>query len=172
MLCLKKERNPTWDVRLVNVCSVVGSENGDKLYNLCMERSWFMLVPIIHCVAQLVEPVVEPILRAKLTSFWDTVPSADVVVSLVPFLNPVIIDSCPSAVKHFTVLTDFTHSAGHPWLQDHRQTVLCGTEESARQGRKTKTRELSTRERFFSRSRRGDTCLASYMVACLGLSVL
>ncbi|KAJ8902752.1 hypothetical protein NDN08_006072 [Rhodosorus marinus] len=127
------QRNPDWDIRTINISPAVGAEGGDKFYNLCMEKNWSLIIPFLHKAATFFAPFVQPLIKKRMRDMWSSMPEADVIVSLVPFLNPSIIETQPGAI-HFTLITDFTHTEGHPWIQDHRQHILCGTEECYKQG--------------------------------------
>uniref|UniRef100_A0A7S3A3M6 Monogalactosyldiacylglycerol synthase n=1 Tax=Rhodosorus marinus TaxID=101924 RepID=A0A7S3A3M6_9RHOD len=127
------QRNPDWDIRTINISPAVGAEGGDKLYNLCMEKNWSLIIPLLHKAATFFSPFVQPLIKKRMRDMWSSMPEADVIISLVPFLNPSIIETQPGAI-HFTLITDFTHTEGHPWIQDHRQHILCGTEECYEQG--------------------------------------
>mmetsp|Transcript_43461 Transcript_43461/g.170011 ORF Transcript_43461/g.170011 Transcript_43461/m.170011 type:complete len:337 (+) Transcript_43461:125-1135(+) len=128
------QRNPDWDIRTINISPAVGAEGGDKLYNLCMEKNWSLIIPLLHKAATFFSPFVQPLIKKRMRDMWSSMPEADVIISLVPFLNPSIIETQPGAI-HFTLITDFTHTEGHPWIQDHRQHILCGTEECYEQGK-------------------------------------
>eukprot|EP00871_Galdieria_phlegrea_P004854 jgi/Galph1/536/GphlegSOOS_G5161.1 len=123
---LIKERHPEWQCLLFDVTDLAGCSFTGSLYNMALEWDLVRVVGTLYSVAQVFRPLLEPVFSTKLKGRWKKLPAPDVVVSFVPFLNSAIIDSLPEA-HHLTVMTDFINTKAHPWLQDKRQIVLCGT---------------------------------------------
>lgn len=81
----------------------------------------------MHRSIQFLWPYAEPTLRKTFTDFWAAYPDLTAVVSFIPMLNSVFAQVLPSHISLFTVLTDFSHTAAHPWLQHPRQHIVAGT---------------------------------------------
>lgn len=126
---------PHWKVLSLNVSELAGCEFGDRVYNFILQQDLAGVVGVLYSVAQTFGPLLSDKFTSRLKREWKNYPKPDVIVSFVPFLNTSIIESAPYA-KHITVMTDFTHTEAHPWLQDKRQTVFCGTSEAYEQARK------------------------------------
>lgn len=118
---------------LVNASAVVGALRGDALYNWFLSYNAVPLIEIMHFFATTFLPVAGPSLRASLRAHWESAPTPDAVVSFIPTLNACISQTLPKGVPFFTVLTDFSHTAAHQWLQHPRQHVIAGTSVAQRQ---------------------------------------
>lgn len=98
-----------------------------------------MLLPGLYAIVRLFQPMLHPGLVGRFVGYFQKdveLGDGDLVVSCVPFLNGVLCDAgVVVGVRIVTVMTDFTNSQSHPWLQDERQVVFCGTEVSERQGK-------------------------------------
>ncbi|GJQ08795.1 hypothetical protein GpartN1_g586.t1 [Galdieria partita] len=129
---LCKVKYPHWKVLALNVSELAGCEFGDRVYNFILQQDLAGVVGVLYSVAQTFGPLLSDKFTGRLKREWKNYPKPNVVVSFVPFLNVSIIESAPYA-KHITVMTDFTHTDAHPWLQDQRQTVFCGTSEAYEQ---------------------------------------
>lgn len=116
---------------LVNAASIAGASAGDALYNLCLSYNAIPFAEFINSAAVTLLPIASPAIRSAFRAFWSEPP--DAVVSFVPMLNRVFAQVLPRDVPLFTVLTDFSHTEGHPWLQHPRQHVVVGTETAKRQ---------------------------------------
>eukprot|EP00871_Galdieria_phlegrea_P006045 jgi/Galph1/928/GphlegSOOS_G5711.1 len=129
---LCKKTYPQWKVLTLNVSELAGCEFGDRLYNYILQQDLSRMVGILYSVAQKFGPFLSDKFTVTLKKEWKNLPKPDIIVSFVPFLNVSIMKSAPYA-KHVTVMTDFTNTAAHPWLQDLKQTVFCGTREAFEQ---------------------------------------
>ncbi|GJD05589.1 Monogalactosyldiacylglycerol synthase, chloroplastic [Galdieria sulphuraria] len=129
---LIKERHPEWHCFLWDVTELAGISLSGALYNIALEWDLLPFVGALYSVAKVFRPLLDPVFSTRLKGRWKRLPKPDLVVSFVPFLNSAIINSLPDS-QHITVMTDFTNTAAHPWLQDKRQKVLCGTVTSIQQ---------------------------------------
>ncbi|KAK4528919.1 hypothetical protein GAYE_SCF66G6867 [Galdieria yellowstonensis] len=129
---LIKERHPEWQCFLWDVTELAGISLSGSLYNFALEWDLLPFVGALYSVAKIFRPFMDPVFSSRLRGRWRRLPKPDLVVSFVPFLNSAIINSLPES-HHITVMTDFTNTEAHPWLQDKRQTILCGTVTSIQQ---------------------------------------
>lgn len=116
---------------LVNASSIAGAAPGDALYNLFLSYNAISLIELLNSAAVTLLPIATPAIRLAFRAYWAEPP--DAVVSFVPILNRIFAQVLPRDVPFFTVLTDFSHTAGHPWLQHPRQHVIVGTDLAERQ---------------------------------------
>ncbi len=117
---------------LVNASAVVGALSGDALYNWFLSYNAVPLIEVMHSCATTFLPLAAPRLRACLSAHWaENTP--DAVVSFIPTLNACIAQTLPKGIPFFTVLTDFSHTYAHQWLQHPRQHVVAGTALAQRQ---------------------------------------
>lgn len=130
--CVVQERHPEWQCFLWDVTELAGVSLSGSLYNIALEWDLLPFVGALYSVAKVFRPLLEPVFSNRLRGRWKRLPKPDLVVSFVPFLNSAIINSLPES-QHITVMTDFTNTAAHPWLQDKRQKILCGTATSIQQ---------------------------------------
>eukprot|EP00177_Eucheuma_denticulatum_P008116 GFKZ01014784.1.p1 GENE.GFKZ01014784.1~~GFKZ01014784.1.p1 ORF type:complete len:486 (-),score=58.27 GFKZ01014784.1:617-1903(-) len=82
----------------------------------------------MHSALSLIWPIALPGLRNAFRAFWSHECHVSCVVSLVPMLNGVFAETLPPSVPLFTVLTDFSHTSSHPWIQHPRQHLIVGTD--------------------------------------------
>mmetsp|Transcript_1493 Transcript_1493/g.4538 ORF Transcript_1493/g.4538 Transcript_1493/m.4538 type:complete len:408 (+) Transcript_1493:208-1431(+) len=128
---------PHLEISAHNASAVAGVEFGDRLYNKLLEMNWTPLLPLLYMFTKTFRPLVERGLQKRFEAYWGKAALPDAVISFVPFLNSAFCASLPQC-HHLTVMTDFTHSAAHPWLQSHDQLVFVGTEEALRQASQLK----------------------------------
>ena len=117
---------------LVNASAIVGALSGDALYNWFLSYNAVPLIEVMHTFATTFLPLAAPRLRACLSAHWASNPP-DAVVSFIPTLNACIAQTLPKGIPFFTVLTDFSHTSAHQWLQHPRQHVVAGTRLAQRQ---------------------------------------
>lgn len=118
---------------LVNASAVVGALPGDALYNWFLSYNAVPAIEVMHFFATTFLPIASPALRASLRAHWRKERPPDAVVSFIPTLNACIADTLPKNIPFFTVLTDFSHTHAHCWLQHPRQHVVAGTLVAQRQ---------------------------------------
>lgn len=115
-------------VELVDSAAVSGAAAGDWLYNLLLSYNAVSTIELMHSALSLFWPVALPGLRNAFRAYWGEQPQLCCVVSLVPMLNAVFAETLPPWVPLFTVLTDFSHTSSHPWIQHPRQHLILGTD--------------------------------------------
>jgi UDP-N-acetylglucosamine:LPS N-acetylglucosamine transferase len=129
-------------VVLVDASALAGARFGDNLYNTLLSAGCPRLITLLHSATALVLPHASPMLTRRFNRFWAgsaqfrpyhdypasaRAPPPDVVVSFIPQLNAVFGDALHGSAPLVTVLTDFSHTSQHPWLQHNAQHVVCGT---------------------------------------------
>lgn len=115
-------------VDLVDAASISGAAAGDWLYNILLSYNAVSAIEVMHSVISVLMPVAIPALRTSFRAYWASVPDLACVVSFVPMLNAVFAETLPSHIPLFTVLTDFSHTRSHPWIQHPRQHIVAGTD--------------------------------------------
>ncbi|PXF41781.1 Processive diacylglycerol beta-glucosyltransferase [Gracilariopsis chorda] len=113
--------------QLVDAAARAGAASGDWFYNLLLSYNAVSAIELFHNAVQFFYPLAEPTLRANFRAFWQRFPNLRCVVSFVPMLNGVFAHTLPPNVHLFTVLTDFSHTRTHPWIQHPRQHLVTGT---------------------------------------------
>lgn len=108
---------------------------GDAVYNWLLASGRAKWIPAWHALGR----VLTNLNDTKLTEQFRNDLSKykfDALISCVPFVNNLI----ASALATFrptppliTIISDFENSEDHPWMQDHRQHLVCGTEMAVRQ---------------------------------------
>lgn len=123
------------DVHLVDASSIAGGNFGDSLYNLLLSYNLITAIELAHSALQsIIFPLIRPTLRSAFrTHFAATLAPRACIVSFIPMLNAVIADALPPNVPLLTVFTDFSHTAGHPWIQHPRQHLVTGTDTATQQ---------------------------------------
>lgn len=116
------------DVHLIDASYIAGASPGDGLYNLFLTYDAVAAIEFLHSAVQFFYPLFYPLLRNAFRSHFSKHPNLDCVVSFVPTLNEVMADTLPSHIPLLTVLTDFSHTDGHPWIQHPRQHFIAGTD--------------------------------------------
>ena len=105
-----------------------GAAAGDWLYNVLLSYNAVSTIEIMHSAIQYFWFIARPGLMKAFRKFWSKTDELAVVVSFVPMLNAVFAETLPPNVSLFTVLTDFTHTKSHPWIQHPRQHLITGTD--------------------------------------------
>lgn len=116
------------DVHLIDASYIAGASPGDGLYNLFLTYDAVAAIEFLHSAAQFFYSLFYPFLRNAFRSHFAKYPDLDAVVSFVPTLNAVMADTLPPHIPLLTVLTDFSHTDGHPWIQHPRQHFVAGTD--------------------------------------------
>jgi UDP-N-acetylglucosamine:LPS N-acetylglucosamine transferase len=113
----------------------LGATVGDGLYNWLMSSGRAQWIPALHQLGYhmttLNQGSVVEMFRAALAKTH-----ADLVVSCCPHINHAIADAVAMfrpAPPLVTLMSDFENSVDHPWMQDHRQHIICGTENAIKQ---------------------------------------
>ncbi|KAA8495782.1 Monogalactosyldiacylglycerol synthase 3, chloroplastic [Porphyridium purpureum] len=123
---------PGWSVDMHDASAIVDAAFGDKIYNFLMEANLLGLMPVVYGVVRLTQPLLSGAHRACFDSFFRKHGVPDIVVSFVPFLNYALCESIPKRNYNthvITVVTDFSSSRAHPWIQHPRQILCCGTQQ-------------------------------------------
>lgn len=116
-------------VELVDASFIAGARFGDWLYNVLLSYNAVSAIELIHSVLnKFLLPLMRSPLRQGFRAHFANTPNLDCVVSFVPILNAIMADVLPSHVPLLTVLTDFSHTQTHPWMQHPRQHVVAGTD--------------------------------------------
>lgn len=154
------------DVALVDAAALVGAAWCDRLYNSILAAGALPLVGVMHAGAEVLLPLTSGRMRREFAAWWGAGgggAGVDVVVSFVPRLN-VVMQEAAEAVwaaegrrgVFLTVLTDFSTSREHPWVQSDAQWVVAGTQaaydEAARlfpRARRTRTSGMVVHPRFY-----------------------
>lgn len=115
-------------IELVDSTAVSGVSAGDWLYNLLLSYNAVSAIELMHSALSLFWPIALPGLRNSFRTYWAEQPQLCCVVSVVPILNAVFAETLPPWVPLYTVLTDFSHTTSHPWIQHPRQHLIAGTD--------------------------------------------
>lgn len=118
---------------LVNASAVVGALPGDALYNWFLSYNAVPAIEFMHLFIYTFLPLATPFTRASLRAHWRKQRPPDAVVSFIPTLNACIAETLPKNIPFFSVLTDFSHTHAHCWLQHPRQHIVAGTTVAQRQ---------------------------------------
>lgn len=116
------------DIQLIDASYIAGASPGDSLYNFFLTYDAVAAIELLHSAAQFFYPFFFPLLRNSFRSHFSKFPNLDCVVSFVPTLNAVFAESLPPHIPLITVLTDFSHTHSHPWIQHPRQHFIAGTD--------------------------------------------
>lgn len=116
------------DAHVLDAAYIAGAGPGDALYNLFLTYDAVAAIELLHSAVQFFYPFFYPLLRNTFRSHFSKYPDLDCVVSFVPTLNAVLADTLPQHIPLLTVLTDFSHTDGHPWIQHPRQHLIAGTD--------------------------------------------
>ena len=137
-----------WDVHLIDVQDVLDELDIfrkltglrlEEIYNQLLAKGWTLgsaqLLPLMHGVIRIYH-------RAQvrvLTRYW-TEHRPDLVVSVVPNFNRSMFQAARAAAPeapYVTILTDMADYPPHFWIENQRQTFICGTDTAVEQARAT-----------------------------------
>jgi len=137
-----------WDIHLIDLQDVldeldifrkVTGLRMEEIYNQLLANGWTLgssqILPLMHGIIRIYH-------RAQvriLTRYWEECPPS-LVVSLVPNFNRSMLQALRAAapaVPYVTVLTDMADYPPHFWIENQRQTFICGTDTAAEQARAT-----------------------------------
>ncbi|OYW07520.1 MAG: galactosyldiacylglycerol synthase [Acidobacteriia bacterium 12-62-4] len=135
-----------WDIELIDLQDVLDELDIfrkltglrlEEIYNHLLAKGWTLgsaqLLPLMHGIIRIYH-------RAQvrvLTRYW-TENRPDLVVSLVPNFNRAMFQALRAAdpaVPYVTILTDMADYPPHFWIENQRQTFVCGTDTAAEQAR-------------------------------------
>lgn len=135
-----------WDIHLIDLQDVLDELDIfrkltglrlEEIYNQLLAKGWTLgsaqLLPMMHGIIRIYH-------RAQvrvLTRYWSE-NQPDLVVSLVPNFNRSMFQAIRAAaptVPYVTVLTDMADYPPHFWIENQRQTFICGTETATEQAR-------------------------------------
>ena len=135
-----------WDIQLIDLQDVLDELDIflkltglrlEEIYNHLLAKGWTLgsaqLLPLMHGIIRIYH-------RAQvrvLTRYW-TENRPDLVVSLVPNFNRAMfqaVRAAAPAVPYVTILTDMADYPPHFWIENQRQTFICGTDTAAEQAR-------------------------------------
>lgn len=120
---------PLLDIQLIDASAIAGAGPGDWLYNTLLSFNAVSVIEMLHSTLQtVIMPIALPSLRQAFRAHFAKTPDLSCVVSFVPFLNAVFAESLNPHIALFTVLTDFSHTQNHPWIQHPRQHIVAGTD--------------------------------------------
>uniref|UniRef100_A0A7S0ZKN8 Glycosyl transferase family 28 C-terminal domain-containing protein n=1 Tax=Timspurckia oligopyrenoides TaxID=708627 RepID=A0A7S0ZKN8_9RHOD len=119
---------PSSSIHLYDASKIVQAGFGDSLYNWLIQHSLSNVMPLLYSIVSILQPIItkQHIHLIKQFFLSQNTSTPDLVVSFVPFLNSALCEALPNT-KHITVITDFTTSQAHPWMQHPRQILCCGT---------------------------------------------
>lgn len=134
-----RERQPDWQVRLVNLIDVIDSKGSfqrvtgfqpEDLYNQRLKRGWTIGLSQELKVLQALIHVSHSLLLRILQQHWLS-SEPDLVVSLIPNFNRALYQSLTSTLPGVPYVTLLTDLADHPpsfWIEpDQDQHFICGT---------------------------------------------
>lgn len=141
-------QNRPWDVHLIDLQDVLDELDIfrkltglrlEEIYNHLLAKGWTLgsaqLLPLMHGIIRIYH-------RAQvrvLTRYWSE-NRPDLVVSLVPNFNRSMFQAIHAAaptVPYVTILTDMADYPPHFWIENQRQSFICGTDTAAEQARAT-----------------------------------
>lgn len=108
---------------------------GDGIYNWLMSSGRAQWVPALHSLGHHLTAFNEPTLVQLFRSYLSK-QHWDMVVCCTPHINAPIAEALSSfkpSPPLVTLMSDFENSVDHPWMQDHRQYIICGTENAIKQ---------------------------------------
>ncbi|CAN8064445.1 unnamed protein product [Agarophyton chilense] len=120
--------SPDLHVQMADASAQAGASAGDWFYNLLLSRNAVGAIGLLHTAIQFFWPLATGPLRANFRAFWTNFDRLRCVVSFIPMLNAVFAETLPPDVHLITVLTDFSHTYTHPWIQHPRQHIVAGTD--------------------------------------------
>jgi UDP-N-acetylglucosamine:LPS N-acetylglucosamine transferase len=135
-----REQQRPWRVNLLNLSDVIDPQGGfrkllgvslEDFYNLRLRTGWTIgLAQELKLLQGLIKLMHKPMLKALAQHWAHTEP--DMVVSLVPNFNRVMMHAARSAlpgVPYVTVMTDLADHPPHFWIEPAQSGyVVCGTE--------------------------------------------
>lgn len=127
------DSSPSLDIQLVDAAAISGAAAGDWLYNVLLSYNAVSAIDFMHSFIQRFWFLAKPGLLNAFRKYWKRFDDLSVVVSFVPMLNAVFAETLPNHVTLFTVMTDFSHTNSHPWIQHPRQHMITGTDISYEQ---------------------------------------
>lgn len=137
-------RESGWDVELLNLQDYLDrldpsnrliGINIQDIYNRLLNRGathvMRRLLPILHGAIR----VATPLITRRLENHWQRT-NPDIVISVVPNLNRAIALSISRTIpkaSFVTLLTDFTDTPPHFWIEKESQYLICGTQRATEQ---------------------------------------
>ncbi len=133
-----------WDVRLMNLQEVLDQLDifrkltgvrSQDVYNLLLRKGWTLgseyMVPVMHAIIRTYHrPGV-----AKLSEYWRR-DAPDMLVSLVPNFNRILLEGYRKAGRtgpYVTILTDMADYPPHFWVEQQDQWFVAGTQKAVEQ---------------------------------------
>jgi UDP-N-acetylglucosamine:LPS N-acetylglucosamine transferase len=111
----------------------LGATWGDAFYNWLLASERVTWVPWLHRLTGWGTRLARAWMVRRYRLFVSVI-KPSLVISCCPHLNQVFVEAC-APVPVLTLVTDFESSDDHPWLQDLRQYVVCGTDRLLQQAR-------------------------------------
>jgi Glycosyltransferase family 28 C-terminal domain/Monogalactosyldiacylglycerol (MGDG) synthase len=140
---LESQARP-WEVELLNLqelldqLDVLKKITGIRIqdgYNLILRRGWTRMTPhLLPLLQSAVRIYHRPTLKL-LAKYWKQNP-ADIVISVIPHFNRVLMESIQRSIPlsaFATILTDFADYPPHFWIERESQYLICGTERAEQQ---------------------------------------
>ena len=119
----------SWEFTILDYTDILGFPTrwGDHFYNWLMATGRMRWMSWLHTLAQLATRWTRPLTTARFRAYFRS-STPDLVVSCCPVINGVCVDALEGAAPLVTLLSDFESSSDHPWIQDPRQFLICGTQ--------------------------------------------
>jgi len=123
-----------WTFVLVDYTEVLGTPTrwGDHFYNWLMATGRMRWMTWMHAVAHVATWLTRPLATALFRRYFRA-EAPDLVVSCCPVINGLVADALDGSAPLVTLLSDFESSSEHPWIQDPRQYMICGTQRAVEQ---------------------------------------
>lgn len=116
-------------VELIDASKIAGATFGDWLYNVLLSLNAVSVIEAMHAALHtFIFPIAQPCLRRAFRAHFAKTPDIRCVVSFVPILNHIMADVLQPSASFFTVITDFSSTLAHPWIQHPRQHIVAGTD--------------------------------------------
>jgi len=123
-----------WDFTLVDYTDILGVTTrwGDGVYNWLLSTGRMRWMSWLHWMAHVATRFTRPLATSMFRTYFQRT-RPDVVVSCCPVINGIVADALDDTVPLVTLLSDFVSSSDHPWIQDPRQYLICGTQGAVKQ---------------------------------------
>eukprot|EP00160_Parvularia_atlantis_P014762 Unigene3858_Nuclearia_a/m.11761 Unigene3858_Nuclearia_a/g.11761 ORF Unigene3858_Nuclearia_a/g.11761 Unigene3858_Nuclearia_a/m.11761 type:complete len:730 (-) Unigene3858_Nuclearia_a:54-2243(-) len=126
-----------FDFQMLDVSEILGLSVtlGDGVYNWLMSSGRARWIPTWHNFGKVLSSMNERSLTEAFRVYLAKL-EFDMLISCIPFVNNHIAESISTfkpARPMVTLLSDFENTSDHPWMQDHRQILICGTQNAIRQ---------------------------------------
>lgn len=145
-----RARYPAWEVKLVNLFEdilrpvdplhrMTGVYNSEDIYNRLLKHNWTYGFDASMRGLQKLIRLSAPMLEKLLRQYWRQQAQLDLVVSLIPHFNGVMLRALQQAhpgAAYVTVMTDLADCPPHMWHEKQDQFLVCGSDMAVHQAKK------------------------------------